>query len=262
VRGTIPTIRSTEGGTEMLPIPIKSHPTALGDGGPIAVPREATHPGEDSRRLSRRAFLGRSGLLAAAAALTPEFLARHAWAQAPPGPPDLTTDTINGLVAFIVPGPDDYSLHQGVSTPEPGGIAANAAAALIFTFDLVELAPPPFQAFSDLIGFVLNNVALANNPGSGVGPFQSPFANLTFAEKVTVFGALESGAVDPALVPLAGLLPVFVAFTVYSEAGVFDPAAHAPVARPVGWTISGYEGVADGRDEFKGYFQNRRKVTG
>ena len=53
--------------------------------------------------------------------------------------------------------------------------------------------------------------------------FASPFANLSFSEKVAVFGAIESGAAGPEAIPLAGVLPVFVAFTVYSEAGVFDP---------------------------------------
>jgi hypothetical protein len=79
---------------------------------------------------------------------------------------------------------------------------------------------------------------------------------------VTVFAAMESGAVGPELIPLAGVLPVFVSFTVYSEAGVFDPASSNVSGRPVGWIISDYEGIADGRDEFQGYYQNRRKVMG
>jgi hypothetical protein len=165
-------------------------------------------------------------------------------------------------VAFIVPGPDAYSVHQSVSTTSPGGIAANATAPLIFALDFVELAPPPFTGFADLVAFVLNNVALAINPGSAAGPFTSPFANLSFIDKVTVFAAMESGAVGPELIPLAGVLPVFVSFTVYSEAGVFDPASSSVSGRPVGWIISDYEGIADGRDEFQGYYQNRWKVMG
>lgn len=132
---------------------------------------------------------------------------------------------------------------------------------LIFTLNLVGLAPPPFSGLSDLVAYLLNNVALAVNPAP-TGPFASPFANLSFSEKVAVFGAIESGAAGPEAIPLAGVLPVFVAFTVYSEAGVFDPGTRAPVARAVGWTISNYEGIADGRNEFRGYFQNRRHVTG
>ena len=51
---------------------------------------------------------------------------------------------------------------------------------------------------------------------------------------------------------LAGVLPQFVAFLVYSEAGVFDPVTRTLTGTPLGWKLSNYEGVADGRDEFKG----------
>lgn len=235
---------------------VKSPPTGARNGEPKPEAGAA-----DPRELSRRDFLGWSAMAAAITALTPEFLLRQGWAQAPPGPPSLTADTINGLVAMIVPGPDNYSQHQGVSTPEPGGIAANATDPLIFTFNLVGLAPPPFHGFADLIAFVLNNVAQAVSPGVA-GPFASSFANLSFGDKVAAFGAMESGAAGPELVPLAGILPVFVNFTVYCEAGVFDPSDGVPVARPVGWTLSSYEGAADGRDEFLGYYRNRRKADG
>jgi hypothetical protein len=61
-------------------------------------------------------------------------------------------------------------------------------------------------------------------------------------------------------VPLGGALPFFVAFTTYSEVGVFDPVKRTLSGAPVGWRISNYEGVADGRDDFQGYFQNRRRA--
>jgi len=216
----------------------------------------ATTRDEDRRVVSRRAFLHQTGLAAAAAALVDR------WGEAARAAgPDLTTDTLNGLVAFIVPGPDAYSLQQGVSTPEPGGIDANTTAPLIFSLNLASLAPPPFPGFADLVAFVLNNVAQVVNP-TVAGPFSAPFANLSFDEKVLVFAAMESGAAGPDLVPLGGALPVFVAFIAYSEAGVFDPTTRTLTGVPVGWLISGYDGVADGRDEFLGYFQNRRKVSG
>ena len=78
-----------------------------------------------------------------------------------------------------------------------------------------------------------------------------------------VFELLEGGVI-PELQPfaaLAGVLPQFVAFLVYSEAGVFDPNTRRLTGPPLGWDLSNYEGVADGRDEFKGYYQDRRKVT-
>src|SRR5262249_14461738 len=92
---------------------VKPLSSVTGTGEPRAIPGAGTAPQADPTQASRRGFFRRSGLLAAAAALTPEFFVRKGWALAPPGPPDLTTDTINGLVAFIVPGPDDYSTHQG-----------------------------------------------------------------------------------------------------------------------------------------------------
>ena len=57
---------------------------------------------------------------------------------------------------------------------------------------------------------------------------------------------------------LAGLLPVLAAFLIYSEGGAYDPETRSLTAQPVGWQISNYQGVSDGRDEFKGYFANRR----
>ena len=31
-------------------------------------------------------------------------------------------------------------------------------------------------------------------------------------------------------------------------------------AIPLGWTLASYPGVADGRDDFRGYFENRRRA--
>ena len=121
----------------------------------------------------------------------------------------------------------------------------------------------PFRPnFSVELAGILNGVAQVVNP-SASGTFSAPFANLSFPEKVKVFEFLEGGVFGPELrpSPLAGVLPQFVAFLVYSEAGVFDPNTRTLTGTPLGWTLSNYEGVADGRDEFKGYYQDRRKVT-
>jgi hypothetical protein len=59
---------------------------------------------------------------------------------------------------------------------------------------------------------------------------------------------------------LAGTLPAFVAFFCYSEAGSFDPVTRSLTGPPLGWDLSNYRGVADGRAEFLGYFKNRREV--
>jgi hypothetical protein len=54
---------------------------------------------------------------------------------------------------------------------------------------------------------------------------------------------------------IAGVLPAFVAFFGYSEAAAFDPTSGTLTSTPIGWTISNYQGVADGRDEFLGYLE-------
>jgi hypothetical protein len=206
------------------------------------------------RPLSRRDFVLEMGGLAAA---TTAFLAvGDRWVDAARAADiDLVHDTLNGLVAFVVPGPDDYSLHQGVSTTEPGGIAASCTDALIVTLDGLTPFVPSFSATA---ASILNDVAQQVDPAA-TGPFQSAFARLSFAEKVYVIAAMDG--TDP-LKPLAGFLPAIIGFLSYSEAGVFDPKTMRLAAQPVGWQLSGYEGVAEGRSEFHGYFQDRRTVEG
>jgi hypothetical protein len=220
--------------------------------------QERESPEWHARLLSRRSFIRHAGLTAAAMALlqAPEVLSGRGWIQPVyAAKPDLVHDTFNGLLAFVVPGSDPYSEHQGVGTAEPGGVDAGITDILIAS---VDQAAPFRPNFSVTLAGILNNVAQAVNP-SASGPFSAPFANLSFPEKVGVFSVLESG--DPNLRPLAGVLPQFVAFLVYSEAGVFDPNTRTLTGTPLGWKLSNYEGVADGRDEFKGYYQDRRKVT-
>ncbi|MCI0747019.1 MAG: twin-arginine translocation signal domain-containing protein [Verrucomicrobia subdivision 3 bacterium] len=216
-------------------------------------------PGPDT---SRREFLRKTGLLAAAAALAQsEFVRRAVLPEARAGNgANLLADTLNGLIAFIVPGADRYSVHQGVSTPEPGGIEANATLPLIFALNLVSPAPPPFPAFADLVAFILNNVAQAVNPVP-TGPFASPFANLSYSEKVTAWAVMEGGLAGPELIPLAGALPQLVGFVAYSEVGVLDLSTGTLLDTPVGWQLTNYKGVTDGTSDFKGFYQNRKKVS-
>lgn len=225
------------------------------------VTQERESPRWDARLLSRRSFLRHAGLTAAAMALlqAPEVLSGRGWIQPVyAAEPDLVHDTYNGLLAFVVPGSDPYSEHQGASTEEPGGVDADITDVLI---DSVDQAAPFLPDFSVELTGILNRVAEAVNQ-SASGPFSALFANLSFPEKVKVFKLLEGGVVPELrpFVPLAGVLPQFVAFLVYSEAGVFDLDRRTLTGTPLGWTLSNYEGVADGRDEFKGYYQNRRKV--
>ena len=91
-----------------------------------------------TRLISRRGFLGNIALVTAALtfARATDLLTSRGWIQAAEVPnPDLLHDTFNGLLAFIVPGPDDYSVAQGVSTVEPGGVNLGVTDILIATLD-------------------------------------------------------------------------------------------------------------------------------
>jgi hypothetical protein len=202
---------------------------------------------------SRRTFLGNVALVAAASAILQArtFLSSRGWIEAAQtASTDLVHDTFNGLLAFVVPGPDEYSVSQGVSTAEPGGVAAGGADVLIVTLDQ---STPFLPQFSSTVVAVLNGLAQIVNP-STAGAFISPFARLAFAEKVAVFQIMDA---TESLKPLAALLPALTAAFSYSEAGVFDPATRSLTGAPIGWQISTYQGIADGRDEFLGYFDKR-----
>jgi hypothetical protein len=215
------------------------------------------HDSHAGAALSRRTFVARAVVAAGALVSLPEAIGRAGLAHdAAAATPDLVTDTINGLVAFVVPGPDAYSVAQGESTTEPGGIDAFATPALIQGLTFAQ----PSQPLASMVASLLNLVAQGVDAGSATGQFASPFANLSFTEKAAVLDILEHGEAFAQLWSLFGILPSLVAFLAYSEVGVFDPATRTLVGTPVGWTLSSYEGVADGRDAFVGYFENRRRV--
>lgn len=201
--------------------------------------------------VSRRQFLRQTVLFAAGASFL-QSPASVGWLRAASASsPDLVQDTCNGLLAFVVPGPDAYSVAQGVSTTSPGGIASNVLDALIQTLDLTL----PFEpSFSATIAALLNGIAQEVNPGGG-GTFLSPFSNLSFAQKAEVFEVMNT---IPDAQSIAGPLPGFVALLAYSEAGVYDAATGTLTATPVGWTLASYPGPSDGLDEFKGYYQMQK----
>ena len=203
----------------------------------------------------RRKFM-RVGLFTGAAmAIANSPLLAPLMKAAQAAPLDLVHDTYNGLLAFIVPGPDAYSQSQGMTSATPGGVDANVAEVLIGTMDL---SVPFLPNFSATVAAILNSLGQSVDPYA-TSPFQSPFANLKYAEKVFVLQIMDS---TDSLKSLGGILPTFVAFMCYSDAGTFDPATRTIAGEPVGWTISSYSGVADGRDEFLGYFRENHAGDG
>jgi hypothetical protein len=154
---------------------------------------------------------------------------------------------------MVVPGPDPYSVAQRVSTAEPGGIDTGIIDVLI---DTIDQSAPYLPQFSAIVAGILNNIAQGVHPGV-TGAFSAPFACLAFPEKVAALQIMDG---NEALKYLAGVLPAIVAFLCYSDAGGFDPATRSLTGTPVGWMLSNHSGTADGRDEFRGYFNSRRSA--
>jgi hypothetical protein len=146
---------------------------------------------------------------------------------------DLTRDTFNGWTVFVAPGPDAYSVAQGVADRQPGAIEAQAPDYVMLGIDFSLRPPHPLArpiavalgpALGDVqlplpagavpldwalavliesdeviplslaIALLLNFLATQVSAASVNGMFLSPFARLTFAEKAGVLERLE----DPA----------------------------------------------------------------
>jgi hypothetical protein len=208
--------------------------------------------------VSRRVFVQQAVTAIGGIAAIPPILERlGVLDSALKATPDLTHDTINGLAAFMIPGPDVYSVAQGVTDASPGGIAMGATDSYIHALNYDFLFLP---TLADSVAALLNDVALGVNPASATGGFQSPFANLTFAEKAGVFYALET---DPRFDPLRNLIsiiPGLLVFDAFSEAAVWDRVTRTLTGTPVAWALAGYPGPAEGQAEFIGYWENRRNA--
>lgn len=159
--------------------------------------------------------------------------------------------TFEGLVAYVVPGPDRYSRRQGQRSRTPGGVDAGGADVLIRTLDAFIASRPPF---STTVAAFLNGLSPQRR-----GPFRSRFANLSFREKRAVLDTLTSSS-EEGIRFLGGNLPGLAAFACYSEARAFDRRRRRLRGRPVGWRLSRYDGIAEGRAELKGYFRGRKQA--
>ena len=128
------------------------------------------------RRLSRRSFLARTGLLAAAATAPGLLTQRVAGAQPVDDVLDallpgldpvlqaLSVDAFSGLGAFVIPSTDPYSVAQGVTDPAPGAIAAEQPRFLLDALDKKFLPIPDTAARSLTEAFLTNATALPLPP--------------------------------------------------------------------------------------------------
>lgn len=230
--------------------------------------------------VSRRGFLARAGALAALSQV-PSLLRRQGLLpEARAVEPDVVRDTFNGLVAFVVPGPDPYSRAQGEWSTTPGGIAAGATGFLVENLDGYLPRPDDPAANDDTVPLsaavatLLNALAVAVKPAASAGAFLSPFARLRSSDKAEVFRRMEALELGDGDLPepftassgnlrfVAGALLEFAAYGSYGEWAVFDPGTRRLAGRPVGWDLSGYPGVVDGWDELLGYYGGHRRARG
>lgn len=116
----------------------------------------------------------------------------------------LSSDTISGLVAFVVPGPDAYSVAQGVHDTAPGGLAADGSAFMLNALD--NFYPVPQEPMRLLVQ------ALATGISSNLPSVLFPPINLELADDLdAVLQVLLSGETNVPLSLLVALLLNFVA---------------------------------------------------
>jgi hypothetical protein len=226
---------------------------------------------ENDRPLSERRLPGpsRRAVIAgvpAAAALT-AAAARPA-AASPVPTDDYVAQGFNGLASYVLPGNDPYSAQQGRTATTPGGVAAKAADVLEVTYDQAIGVPiaPSLEINAPGAGGVVLLLDLFTRTRyffESIGPFDHPFANLTWDRKGLVLADLDQ---QPVLqgTPLGYAFGTFVtlaAFASYSEGGVYNRTTRVLSGRPVGWDLSNYGGVSDGWPEFQGYWDGRTSVS-
>jgi hypothetical protein len=218
--------------------------------------------------IGRRTLLIGTAAAAGLAALGAAVLPAPSYASGPQ--PSLIGDSFQGLLAFLVPGPDAFSQQQGQTSATPGGVDAGVGPYLEASYDHALAVPIIGQLFNlnlpggAAVAAIIDVTAISVDPAAAAGPLDAPFARLTFAQKAQVFEQLEApGLADGTLARfILDTLPTLTAFLAYSEAAVFDPNTRQLTGVPTGWTISGYQGVSDGWDEFNGYYGGVSQVTG
>lgn len=219
-------------------------------------------PAPSPSHTTRRRFLASASAATAAVAVAGTLPERATAAT-------FIDQSFDGLAAFVVPGNDKFSKHQRLTVPSPGGVDAMAGRVLKETFDAAipltvsdhgQVAAPGALGLALLLEAQAVNV----NPLSTIGPFSSPFANLTWTQKREVLQRLDNQALlNKASIEFAGgALVTLAALGAYSERAVYDRRSRELRGIPIGWKATKYEGVSDGWDEFIGYHQGRTEVTG
>jgi hypothetical protein len=170
---------------------------------------------------SRRAFLARIGVLGAGTLLLPNCL------LGPPGTTEATSelglgalvdllrpvlaqlsrDTLNGFVAFSLPGRDAYSSAQGTPRGEPGGIEAGGTDFLIANLDrFLPLPDAIVQPAASALVTALRDLPLPIDGGLLGGLLGGPSIVTIGLVDGAVRFILENDSATPLSLPVALLL--------------------------------------------------------
>jgi hypothetical protein len=122
----------------------------------------------------------------------------------------LTRDTLAGVIAMLVPGNDAYSLWQGVSMPESGGLAARGDEYLAHYLNKYFPVPPLGQIISSALFPRLSSITL---------PLPSGVVSAVLRPILQNYGSIYSNAVHAnnltlPLAPLVAAILNFLAVTV------------------------------------------------
>lgn len=187
--------------------------------------------------IRRRDLLVRAGLLGAAAAVAgiwpararadvPEALEPLLELVAQPALDLLTRDTYAGLAVFAVPGPDRYSVAQGVVSASPGGVEAGAPELLQHTMDFFVSWPDAYV--HALTAAFTTGVSEVPIPSSLLGGLLAPLEAVGATLDDVVRLALRNDRTLP--ISLALALLVNVAATQVRPTAVAGPIAGSPFA--------------------------------
>lgn len=173
-----------------------------------------------ANELSRRAFLARIGVLGASTVLLPQCasgpealgtLSSELGLSAlvdllRPVLGQLSRDTLNGLVAFSLPGQDPYSRAQGTPRNEPGGIEAQGTDFLIENLDRFLPFPNAIvRPAATALVTALRDLPLPLAGNLVFGLLGPPAVTLGLVDDA-VFFILQNDAAAPLSLPVALLL--------------------------------------------------------
>lgn len=186
--------------------------------------------------LSRRQLLARTGVLGAAVALSP-LGGRAAGAQAPAGdlledgtevlaPPlrEVVLETFAGIAAFVCPGPDRFSVQQGETADDPGGVDADGGGFLTHALD--HYLPYPDAVLRPFVQGL--GTATSGGGAEPAGGLLDVADEVARAIDDAVVAVLANDATVPASLPAAMVLNL--AATVADPATLAGPFPASPFA--------------------------------